>query len=79
MSLYPRTRPFDKSAFEKPADQLDAKYGLPKEVGFCKRCVMSNQKPNSAVEYQHTKESKKKTEDKPAGVKKEKAKKTEKK
>ena len=61
MSLYPRVRPFDKSAFEKPAGQLDAKYGLPKEVKFCSRCVISNQRPNSAVEYQHTKASKKET------------------
>jgi len=36
-------------------------YGLPSEVRFCRKCVISNQRPNSAVEYQHTKESKKKT------------------
>jgi len=42
-------------------NELFAKYGLPKEVGFCKKCVISNQRPNSAVEFQHTSESKKKT------------------
>jgi len=31
------------------------------DVGFCRRCVISNQRPNSAVEYAHTKDSKKKT------------------
>lgn len=36
-------------------------YGLPEEVKFCQKCVISNQRPNSAVEYQHTKESVKKT------------------
>lgn len=36
-------------------------YGLPRDVAFCKRCVISNQRPNSAVEYTHTKASKKKT------------------
>jgi N-acetyl sugar amidotransferase len=36
-------------------------YGLPKEVKFCKKCVISNQRPNSAVEYNHTQESKKLT------------------
>lgn len=39
----------------------ETKYGLPKEVKFCKRCVISNQRPSSDVEYAHTKESKKKT------------------
>ncbi len=34
-------------------------FGLPAEVGFCNKCVISNQRPNSAVEYKHTKNSKK--------------------
>jgi len=41
--------------------QLEAYYGLPNEVLFCTSCVMSNQKPNSTVEFQHTIESKKHT------------------
>lgn len=41
--------------------KLEAKYGLPAEVKFCKRCVISNQRPNATVEYQHTADSKKKT------------------
>ena len=40
---------------------LKAKYGLPVEVKFCSKCVISNQRPNSAVEYEHTKASKKET------------------
>lgn len=36
-------------------------YGLPNEVKFCKKCVMSNQRPASAVEFKHTKDSKKVT------------------
>ena len=47
--------------FNAPVDKLEAKYGLPKDVNFCKRCVISNQRPSSAVEYKHTKESKKET------------------
>lgn len=39
--------------------QLEAYYGLPTEVKFCKKCVMSNQRPASAVEFKHTKDSKK--------------------
>ncbi|ABI47750.1 conserved hypothetical protein [Synechococcus sp. CC9311] len=37
------------------------KYGLPSEVRFCSRCCISNQRPSSAVEFKHTKESRKKT------------------
>jgi N-acetyl sugar amidotransferase len=40
---------------------LETKYGLPREVKFCARCVISNQRPNSAVEYQHTSASRKET------------------
>ena len=43
------------------AGQLEAKYGLPREVKFCTRCVISNQRPNSTVEYAHTENSKKTT------------------
>ncbi|WP_375598344.1 N-acetyl sugar amidotransferase [Devosia sp. Naph2] len=51
----------DKSQFAPDATNLPTKYGLPQEVKFCKRCVISNQRPNSAVEYSHTKASVKKT------------------
>ena len=47
--------------YEAPESEFDVKYGLPLEVKFCKKCVISNQRPNSAVEFQHTKASKKKT------------------
>lgn len=36
-------------------------YGLPETVAFCRRCVISNQRPNSAVEFKHTARSAKKT------------------
>ncbi|NCP84869.1 MAG: N-acetyl sugar amidotransferase [Bacteroidetes bacterium] len=39
----------------------EAYYGLPQEVTFCTKCVMSNQRPTSAVEFKHTKDSKKTT------------------
>lgn len=42
-------------------ENLEAKYGLPQEVKFCKKCVISNQRPNAAVEHKHTKDSKKTT------------------
>lgn len=31
-----------------------SKYGLPEKVIFCKKCVMSNQRPSSSIEFQHT-------------------------
>jgi N-acetyl sugar amidotransferase len=45
----------------KQATPLEAKYGLPAEVKFCRRCVMSNQRPASAIEFQHTAQSRKVT------------------
>ena len=50
-----------KLKYSKPADELEAYYGLPREVKFCTVCVMSNQRPNSAVEFEHTRDSKKQT------------------
>lgn len=40
---------------------MNALYGLPMKVAFCKRCVISNQRPNSTIEFQHTADSKKET------------------
>ena len=34
-------------------EALEAKYGLPRDVVFCKRCVMSNQRPCSVPEFKH--------------------------
>lgn len=45
---------------EKNAN-LEAYYGLPSEVKYCSKCVMSNQRPASAIEFKHTKDSKKVT------------------
>ena len=42
-------------------DVIEAKYGLPADVRFCARCVISNQRPNSTVEYAHTSGSSKET------------------
>jgi N-acetyl sugar amidotransferase len=46
---------------EKSNSNMEAYYGLPKEVKFCSKCVMSNQRPTSAIEFKHTKDSKKTT------------------
>ena len=41
--------------------RLEAYYGLPEEVKFCSKCVMSNQRPTSTIEFKHNKDSKKTT------------------
>ena len=40
---------------------METYFGLPEEVKFCKKCVISNQRPSSAVEFKHTIKTKKKT------------------
>ncbi len=37
----------------------EAWYGLPSEVKFCKRCVISNQRPSSTIEFKSTTDQKK--------------------
>lgn len=51
----------DTARFAREAIRPEAFYGLPSEVKFCRRCVISNQRPNSAVEYKHTRDTRKAT------------------
>ncbi|MAO90918.1 MAG: LPS biosynthesis protein PseA [Rhodospirillaceae bacterium] len=46
---------------DTPAEELEVKYGLPRDVIFCKKCVISNQRPSSSVEFAHNAKSKKTT------------------
>ena len=41
--------------------KTETKYGLPSEVVFCKKCVISNQRPITLVEVKHDKDTKKET------------------
>ena len=54
-------QPVDLSQFSKGIQNPKALYGLPAIVKYCKKCVISNQRPNSAVEYEHKRDSKKAT------------------
>ena len=36
-------------------------HGLPQEVKFCNQCVISNQRPNSSVEFKHVPSESKET------------------
>jgi N-acetyl sugar amidotransferase len=49
----------DLAKFSENISNPEVLYGLPSETKFCKRCVISNQRPNSAVEYHHKPNSKK--------------------
>ena len=50
-----------KAEFAPGNKTPEARYGLPSQVKFCRTCVISNQRPNSAPEFSHTPESKKTT------------------
>lgn len=41
--------------------EIETYYGLPSDVKFCTKCVMSNQRPTSSIEFKHTIKSKKNT------------------
>ncbi|MDB0047979.1 N-acetyl sugar amidotransferase [Burkholderiaceae bacterium] len=51
----------DLAQFAKEYHNPQRLYGLPLKVAYCKKCVISNQRPNSAVEYKHTINSNKAT------------------
>lgn len=57
----PALKPDDLKQFETEQAPFVTKYGLPQEVKFCKTCVISNQRPNSAVEFSHQSTTKKET------------------
>ena len=61
MSLIKKPKKINLKQFSKNKSELDAFYGLPREVYFCKECCFSNQKPNSEQEYKHSIDTKKPT------------------
>ncbi len=61
MEQIPYPSSIDLSEFSRANANPRALYGLPKEVKYCRTCVISNQRPNSAIEYEHSRESKKAT------------------
>jgi len=61
MLRYARQQAIDLGAFAPDAVNPEVFYGLPQQVRFCSRCVISNQRPNSAVEFKHTRQSSKST------------------
>lgn len=50
-----------QSEYANGDERLDVFYGLPAEVKFCTKCVISNQRPSSVVEFKNQKSHKKPT------------------
>lgn len=46
-------KPIDIESFAAENKNALPKYGLPRDVQFCKSCVISNQRPNSTVEFKN--------------------------
>lgn len=59
MEKFKRFTEIDYEKYE--GEELEALYGLPKEVRFCSKCVISNQRPNSCEEYKNNKKAEKAT------------------
>ena len=57
----PEKTPVDAKKYAPGLNDPEIKYGLPSEIDFCGSCAISNQRPNSAVEFKHTAETKKAT------------------
>lgn len=51
----------DRSAYAPDNPDPSTFYGLPQDVQFCRRCVISNQRPSSSVEFKHRASSRKST------------------
>lgn len=61
MHKLPKAGDVDLTRYAPGLADPETMYGLPQQVRFCASCVISNQRPNSAVEFKHTRESKKAT------------------
>jgi N-acetyl sugar amidotransferase len=57
----PRGDTLDEAAYAAAIREPETRFGLPARVRFCARCVISNQRPSSAVEYEHTRATPKET------------------
>ncbi len=61
MEIIKKPKKIDYSIFKNGINNPMVKYGLPKEVIYCKKCVQSNQRPTSTVEFKNSIHEQKKT------------------
>ena len=58
---HPAYKNIDLKEFKEKVLNPKVKYGLPAKIIFCINCGISNQRPNSTIEFQHNRNSKKET------------------
>lgn len=61
MPRYPARVAVDPARYAPDLNDPVTFYGLPQDVKFCSKSLISNQRPNSAIEFRHTRDSKKST------------------
>lgn len=61
MDIFRYPSPVSQKPFNASENALETRYGLPRDVKFCRSCVISNQRPNSAPEFATTVASAKQT------------------
>ncbi len=61
MDTFIRRHDIQHAPFKSAEPPAETRYGLPREIKFCTSCVISNQRPNSAVEFAHNQKSRKET------------------
>lgn len=61
MTLIQKPNPVNTSNYSEQLDNPQRFYGLPQNIEFCTRCTYSNQKPNSAREFEHKANTQKET------------------
>ncbi len=59
LKLDPRGQDLDLNQYSETVLNPNVKYGLPEKIIFCSKCAISNQRPNSVIEFQNRKDSKK--------------------
>ena len=58
---HPAPSPVDLDLYSGAEANTEPVYCHPRRVSFCSRCVISNQRPSSTVEFKHKQNSKKQT------------------
>ena len=57
---FKKSKKIDVRKFRKNIKNFETKLGLNANVKFCKKCVISNQRPASAIEFKQNQNTKKK-------------------
>lgn len=61
MNIFPQKRSFSPATYAPGFNDAEPMYGLPEKIQFCSRCTISNQRPNSTIEFQNSAKAKKET------------------